>query len=168
MRYQQGLPWDDTGVRLGLSALAALHGGATALETSIVNAVSSAMHVEDLLSYIRTGESRSELIQRLTSGPAAPSGELLRAWRMARTTGSPAESLAASTLEALSSAGRDLPNMEPPGVTTGNVRSSSRSVAVQTEATAGIERQLAQYRDVTYRALLGQLPTREPRRYCTT
>jgi geranylgeranyl diphosphate synthase, type II len=38
-------------------------------------------------------------------------------------------------------------------------------VAVQTEATASIERQLAQYRDVTYRALLARLPTREPRRY---
>ena len=37
-----------------------------------VNVVSSAMHVEDLLSYIRTGESRSELVQRLTSGPGAP------------------------------------------------------------------------------------------------
>jgi uncharacterized protein with NAD-binding domain and iron-sulfur cluster len=122
-RYLQGLPWDDTGVRLGLSALAALHRGATALEMSIVNAVSSAMHVEDLLSYIRTGESRSELVQRLTSGPAAPSGELLRAFgALARTTGSPAESLAASALEALSTVGRDLPNMEPPGMTTGNVR----------------------------------------------
>jgi geranylgeranyl diphosphate synthase, type II len=32
-------------------------------------------------------------------------------------------------------------------------------------AAVGIERQLAQYRDLTYRALLGQLPTREPRRY---
>ncbi|GAA3627666.1 polyprenyl synthetase family protein [Microlunatus ginsengisoli] len=31
--------------------------------------------------------------------------------------------------------------------------------------TPAVERQLAQYRDVTYRALLGQLPTREPRRY---
>jgi geranylgeranyl diphosphate synthase, type II len=31
--------------------------------------------------------------------------------------------------------------------------------------TAAIEQQLARYRDVTYRALLGQLPTREPRRY---
>jgi uncharacterized protein with NAD-binding domain and iron-sulfur cluster len=123
VRYQQGLPWDDTGVRLGLSALAALHRGATALEASIVNAVSSAMHVEDLLSYVRTGESRSELIQRLTSGPGAPSGELLRAFAaLARTTGSPAESLAASALEALSSAGRDLSNTGPPGVTTGNVR----------------------------------------------
>ena len=30
--------------------------------------------------------------------------------------------------------------------------------------TAAIEQQLARYRDVTYRALLGQLPTREPRR----
>jgi hypothetical protein len=57
VRYRQGLPWDDTGVRLGLSALAALYRGASALEASIVNVVSSAMHVEDLLSYIRTGES---------------------------------------------------------------------------------------------------------------
>ena len=32
-------------------------------------------------------------------------------------------------------------------------------------AAVGIERQLAHYRDLTYRALLGQLPTREPRRY---
>jgi uncharacterized protein with NAD-binding domain and iron-sulfur cluster len=31
--------------------------------------------------------------------------------------------------------------------------------------TAGIERQLAHYRDLTYRALLEQLPSREPRRY---
>jgi geranylgeranyl diphosphate synthase type II len=31
--------------------------------------------------------------------------------------------------------------------------------------TAGIEGQLAHYRDLTYRALLEQLPTREPRRY---
>src|SRR5215470_242409 len=35
----------------------------------------------------------------------------------------------------------------------------------RTETAAGIERQLARYRDLTYRALLGQLPTREPRRY---
>ena len=32
-------------------------------------------------------------------------------------------------------------------------------------AAVGIERQLARYRDLTYRALLAQLPTREPRRY---
>jgi uncharacterized protein with NAD-binding domain and iron-sulfur cluster len=122
-RYRQGLPWDDTAARLGLSALAALHRGATALETSIVNVVSSAMHVEDLLTYIRTGESRSELLQRLTSGPAAPSGELLRAFAaLARTTGGPAESVAASALEALSSAGGDQPDVQPPRVTTGNVR----------------------------------------------
>ena len=38
-------------------------------------------------------------------------------------------------------------------------------MSVQTATAAGIERQLTQYRDVTYRALLGQLPTREPRRY---
>jgi uncharacterized protein with NAD-binding domain and iron-sulfur cluster len=122
-RYRQGLPWDDTAVRLGLSALAALHRGANALEASIVNTVSSAMHVEDLLSYIRTGESRSELVQRLTSGPGAPSGELLRAFAaLARTVGSPAEPVAQSALEALSSAGRDLPNPEPPGAAPGTVR----------------------------------------------
>ena len=81
------------------------------------------MHVDDLLSYIRTGESRSELLQRLTSGQGAPSGELLRAFaELARTTGSPAESVTASALEALSSAGRDLRNVELPGVTTGDVR----------------------------------------------
>jgi uncharacterized protein with NAD-binding domain and iron-sulfur cluster len=122
-RYRQGLPWDDTAVRLGLSALAALHRGANALEASIVNTISSAMHVEDLLSYIRTGESRSELVQRLTSGPGAPSGELLRAFAaLARTVGSPAEPVAQSALEALSSAGRDLPNPEPPGAAPGTVR----------------------------------------------
>lgn len=38
-------------------------------------------------------------------------------------------------------------------------------MSVQTATAAGIERQVAQYRDLTYRALLGQLPTREPRRY---
>jgi geranylgeranyl diphosphate synthase type II len=38
-------------------------------------------------------------------------------------------------------------------------------MTVQTVTAAGIERQLAQYRDVTYRALLEQLPKREPRRY---
>lgn len=119
-RYRQGLPWDDTAVKLGLSALAALQRGATALEASIVNVVSSATHVEDLLSYIRTGESRSELVQRLTSGTAAPSGELLRAFAaLARTTSSsPAE----SALEALSFAGRDLRNVELAGGPAGDVR----------------------------------------------
>jgi uncharacterized protein with NAD-binding domain and iron-sulfur cluster len=123
VRYREGLPWDDTGVRLALSALTALYRGATALEASIVNLLSGAMHVEDLLSYIRTGESRSELIQRLTSGPGAPSGELLRAFAaLARTVGSPAEPVAQSALEALSSVGRDLPNPEPAGAAPGTVR----------------------------------------------
>jgi hypothetical protein len=81
------------------------------------------MNVEDLLSYIRTGESRSELIQRLTSGSGAPSGELLRAFAtLAGTAASPAESVATSALEALASAERNPPNAGPPGVTTGNVR----------------------------------------------
>jgi uncharacterized protein with NAD-binding domain and iron-sulfur cluster len=122
-RYRQGLPWDDTVVRLGLSALAALHRGATALETLIADAVGSAMNVEDLLSYIRTGESRSELLQRLTSPPGAPSAELLRAFaELARTTGSPGASVAQSALEALSSAGSALRNVEPSGETTDSVR----------------------------------------------
>jgi geranylgeranyl diphosphate synthase type II len=38
-------------------------------------------------------------------------------------------------------------------------------VTVRTESAAGTERQLARYRDLTYRALLEQIPTREPRRY---
>jgi hypothetical protein len=122
-RYRQGLPWDDTTAKLGLSALAALHRGARALETSILDAVGSAMHVEDLLSYIRTGESRSELLKRLTSPPGAPSGELLRAFaEAARTTAGPAESVTASALEALSSAGRALHTAEPPGGGAGGVR----------------------------------------------
>jgi hypothetical protein len=113
----------DTVVRLGLSALAALYRGADALEASIVNVVSSATHVEDLLSYIRTGESRSELIQRLTSGPGAPSGKLLRAFAtLAGAAASPAESVASSALEALASAERNTPNAGAPGVTTGDVR----------------------------------------------
>src|SRR5260370_11948315 len=117
VRYRQGLPWDDTAVRLGLSALAALYRGASALEASIVNVVSSAMNLEDLLSYIRTGESRSELIQRLTSGPGAPSGELLRAFATpAGLAASPAETGAASALEALASAERDSPSVGPPRV----------------------------------------------------
>jgi hypothetical protein len=111
-RYRQGLPWDDTTAKPGSSALAALHRGARALETSILGAVGSAMHVEDLLSYIRTGESRSELLERLTSPPGAPSSELLRAFaEAARTTAGPAESVVASALEALSSAGP----VQPPG-----------------------------------------------------
>jgi uncharacterized protein with NAD-binding domain and iron-sulfur cluster len=122
-RYRQGLPWDDTAAKLGLSALAALHRGARALETSILDAVGSAMHVEDLLSYVRTGESRSELLERLTSQPGAPSGELLRAFaEAARTTAGPAESVTASALEALSSAGRALRPAEPPGGGAGGVR----------------------------------------------
>ena len=67
-----------------------------------MNAVSSATHVEDLLSYIRTGESRSELIQRLTSEPGAPSGELLRAFAALRASAEVRRSrVAASTLDAL-------------------------------------------------------------------
>jgi uncharacterized protein with NAD-binding domain and iron-sulfur cluster len=122
-RYRQGLPWDDTVAKLGLSALAALHRGTRALETSILAAVGSAMHVEDLLSYLRTGESRSELLERLTAEPGAPSSELLRAFAgLISTTAGPTESVAASALEALTSAGRALPNAQRPGGVTGSVR----------------------------------------------
>jgi uncharacterized protein with NAD-binding domain and iron-sulfur cluster len=103
VRYRQGLPWDDTGARLGLSALAALHRGAAALEASIVDAIGAGLHVEDLLSYIRTGESRSELLERLLAGSGAPSGELLRAFAaLARTAGDPYAAAAVSALGALS------------------------------------------------------------------
>ena len=72
-----------------------------------MSAIGSAMHVEDLLSYIRTGESRSDLLERLTAEPGAPSGELLRAFAaLTRVGGSPAEQAASSALEALSSAAR--------------------------------------------------------------
>lgn len=120
VRYRQGLPWDDTWARLALSALAALHRGAAALEANIVNTVGSALQVEDLLSYIRTGESRSELLRRLTS-PGAPSGELLRAFAaLANAAGKPAESAATSALEALSTAGPGA-LLSPPS-SFGNVR----------------------------------------------
>jgi uncharacterized protein with NAD-binding domain and iron-sulfur cluster len=122
-RYRQGLPWDDTAARLGLSALAALHRGSRALEASITAAVGSAMHVEDLLSFIRTGESRSELLERLTAQPGAPSGELLRAFAaLTRTTAGPGESAAASALEALASAARALPTADRQGGQTGTLR----------------------------------------------
>jgi flavin-dependent amine oxidoreductase len=121
-RYRQGLPWDDTGARLGLSALAALHRGTTALETSIVNAIGAGLHVEDLLSYIRTGESRSELLERLTSGPAAPSGELLRAFAgLARTGADPAAAAAVSALGALSDAA-DGEGIVAPALAAGGLR----------------------------------------------
>jgi geranylgeranyl diphosphate synthase, type II len=38
-------------------------------------------------------------------------------------------------------------------------------VTTRAEVVTDLERQLAEYRDLTYRALLAQLPTREPRRY---
>jgi uncharacterized protein with NAD-binding domain and iron-sulfur cluster len=106
-RYRQGLPWDDTAARMGLSALAALQRGATALEATIMSAMGSAMHVEDLLSFVRTGESRSDLMERLTSGLGAPSGELLRAFAdLAQVGSGPAMSSVASTLATLTGAGR--------------------------------------------------------------
>jgi geranylgeranyl diphosphate synthase type II len=41
----------------------------------------------------------------------------------------------------------------------------SNNMTVRPDAAAGVEQQLARYRDLTYRALLRQLPTREPRQY---
>jgi uncharacterized protein with NAD-binding domain and iron-sulfur cluster len=122
-RYRQGLPWDDTGARLALSALAALHRGTAALEASIVNAVGAGLHVEDLLSYARTGESRSELLERLTAGPAGPSGELLRAFAaLTRTAADPAAAAAVSTLGALSEAAQSGEDLVLPPPTVGGLR----------------------------------------------
>ena len=68
------------------------------------------------------GESLREATRRALQAAGAESGDLLRAFAaLARTTGSPATSLAASTLEALSSAGRDL-NLGSFGPRPGNVR----------------------------------------------
>jgi uncharacterized protein with NAD-binding domain and iron-sulfur cluster len=123
-RYQQGLPWNDTAARLGLSALAALQRGTTALEATIMNAMGAATHVEDLLSYVRTGESRSEVLQRLTTGLGAPSGDLLRAFAdLAQVGSGPATSAAASAIGMLTGIGgvgapdavaRDVRFVEPP------------------------------------------------------
>jgi uncharacterized protein with NAD-binding domain and iron-sulfur cluster len=109
-RYLQGLPWDDTFMRLALSALAGLHRGTNAIETTIRDAVASATHVEDLLTYLRTGESRSALLERLTARPGESSSELLRAFaELARSPGAAdAEQASSTALEALSSAARDL------------------------------------------------------------
>jgi uncharacterized protein with NAD-binding domain and iron-sulfur cluster len=108
VRYRQGLPWDGTVVRLGLNALAALFRGTTAIENSIHQAVGSTLHVDDLLSYLHTGESRSELLQRLTSDRSDQSGELLRAFAaLARVgRGEHADVVSPTALEALSSAAR--------------------------------------------------------------
>ena len=116
-RYRQGLAWDGTLVRLALNALAALYRGTTALESAIREAVGSATHVEDLLAYLRTGESRSALLERLTTGRGEPSGELLRAFvDLARSVGArPAEAASASAVEALSALGSGLASDTLPG-----------------------------------------------------
>ena len=156
-RYRQGLPWDDTAARMGLSALAALQRGATALEATIMSAMGSAMHVEDLLSFVRTGESRSDLMERLTSGLGAPSGELLRAFAdLAQVGSGPAMSSAASTLATLTGAGRAAatrPDRDRPSLR----RATDMSAPVR--SITETERRLAEYRDLTYNALLEQLPT---------
>jgi uncharacterized protein with NAD-binding domain and iron-sulfur cluster len=107
-RFRQGLPWDGTVVKLAMHALLVLHRGTAALESSIREVVSTATHVEDVLSYVRTGESRSELLGRLTSGGGEQSAELLRAFAaLARSPGGvPAETLASSALDVLSASAR--------------------------------------------------------------
>ena len=106
MRYRQGLPWDGTLVRLGLNALAALYRGTTAIESAIQQVVGSVAHADDLLAYVRTGETRSELLQRLVSDRGDSRGDVLRAFaELARAGGNqPATVLSASALDALTSA----------------------------------------------------------------
>jgi hypothetical protein len=117
-RYRQGLPWDGSLVRLALNALTALYRGTAALEGTIRDAVGSATHVEDLLSYLRTGESRSAVLERITSGAGNEhAGELLRAFvDLARSVGArPTETASLSAVEALSALGSGLASQEPAG-----------------------------------------------------
>ena len=86
-RYRQGLEWDGTVVRLALQSLAALYRGSAALESAIREAVGRTLYVDDLLTYLRTGESRSEFLSRLT-GSGDQTGELLRAFAALSRAGS--------------------------------------------------------------------------------
>jgi uncharacterized protein with NAD-binding domain and iron-sulfur cluster len=108
-RYRQGLPWDGTLVRLALSAVAALQRGANLVEAEIRSAVSRVSRSEDLLTYLRTGENRSALIERL--GAPAPIGvedsaDLLRAFveLAGSLSGNPSDARASWTQNMLTSA----------------------------------------------------------------
>ena len=109
-RFRQGLPWDDRVIRLAVSALTTLYRGAAVVEASVREAVGLATNAEDVLSYVRTGESRSALLSRLTSPEAGESGELLRAFgEFARAAGAqPADALSSSALQVLTAAGGEL------------------------------------------------------------
>ena len=109
-RYRRGLPWEDTLMSLAMNALAAVQRGALALESSIRNGVGSAAHVEDLLSYLRTGESRSALLERLTSGrDEQAGGDLLRAFAALSRAGTPqSDALSTAAVDALASLSREV------------------------------------------------------------
>jgi len=109
-RYQQGLPWDDTLARLALSALAALQRGTEAIEAAVQDTLTSALHAEDVLSFVSTGENRSALLDRLLANPTDGSAELLRAFAAISRSpiGDQARTTASSTLEALTSTARNV------------------------------------------------------------
>ena len=124
------------------------------------------VHVEDLLSYVRTGESRSVLLERLTSSPASPRAELLARspswprWRARRASSAAASTLAAVARRRPDGCGR----RRRPTSWRAHSGSSSRRRSTRRAWTTWTRR-LVEYRDRTYAALLKPLPSREPRRY---
>jgi hypothetical protein len=72
LRFRQGLPWDDMRIRFALSALSAFQRGTLALQGLIRESIGAQSYVEDVLSYLSTGESRSVLVDRLTSSRDPP------------------------------------------------------------------------------------------------
>jgi uncharacterized protein with NAD-binding domain and iron-sulfur cluster len=127
-RYRQNLPWDGTLIRIALTALTALYRGAAALEGSIRQAVAQAYSVDDVLAYLRTGDSRAAVLQRLSSGQTEQGLELLRALvTLGRAgDGTGLEAIPAHTLDMLSSAAQAFSSPEQPPTpsssTTGGVR----------------------------------------------
>ena len=85
-RYRQGLPWDDTGRRLGLSALAALHRGTT--RTRDVDPQRGRLRDARRGPAVVRQDGREQVRTARAPDvrPGAPSGELLRAFAaLART-----------------------------------------------------------------------------------
>jgi hypothetical protein len=123
LRFRQGLPWDDMRIRFALSALSALQRGTLALQELIRESIGAQSHVEDVLSYLSTGESRSVLVDRLTSS-REPSAELLRAFAELTRSAVTATSDTASTpaVQALTSAVENLSPANVPTVPPANVR----------------------------------------------
>ena len=156
-RYRQGLPWDDTVAKLALSALAALQPGPARCETSILRR--SARRCTSR-TCCPTQDGREPVATARTPDRRAgsPSAELLRAFAALTRTAASSESIAASALETLTSAARTRRVPTDRAGRVASASSSSPSVASRPRSTADVEQQLAQYRDLTYRALLAAAP----------